>query len=183
MLTMGFSRRYAKALFLEAKQHNILDCIEKEVDIIRQVLDNNQDFCRFINSPVNLKKKLLVIKKISSALELSKLFSSFLQVLALNDRLRYIAEILQEFNKQALQDMGIKEVCITSAIELNKKDINSIQKSLEDALKCKIKIDLVIDKKIMAGLVVSIGSYLYDASLKGRMDRVVTEAKLQINAL
>lgn len=63
----------------------------------------------------------------------------------------------------------IQEVKITTAFDLKDKQLKDLSEKLKSVLKRSVKIRENIDKSIVAGLIINIGSLILDGSLKNKI--------------
>jgi len=75
----------------------------------------------------------------------------------------------------------IREVKIVSAFKLNEIQHKAISKKLKDALGHEAALKEEVDSKIVAGLVINIGSIVLDGSLKNKIQEEAKNAKHAAN--
>ena len=61
---------------------------------------------------------------------------------------------------------------ITSAEELNDEQRKNIKEQLKSTLGKKLSLNFIVDKKIIGGLVVKIGSKMIDTSLANKINKL-----------
>jgi len=97
---------------------------------------------------------------------------NFMKVLAENRRLQALPDISILFN-QFKSDLEKEiDVEITSAVKLNKKQIEDISKSLETRLARKVKLNCSVDPELIAGVLIKAGDTVIDGSLRSKLNRL-----------
>lgn len=164
--------RYAKALFDLAKEDDI-NAVEKDLLALEALLTQSESINILVNSPVisraeKEKAFLAVLEKIGS----QKITRNFISVLARNNRLPYAQEIIAAFISRLMAERGEVVAEVISAAPVQGEYLASISKALAEALGKKVKINVTVDKKLLGGLIVKVGSVMLDNSLKSKLDRL-----------
>ncbi len=167
------SSRYATSLIDVANQSGELASVEKDIVSLHASLESSKDLQAMLNSPVYSKEQQLsVVQAISAAAGYHQLTANFLSVLAMNGRLNSLPSVISAFAAEIERRNGIVEAKIVSAFPLNE----SQQKNLVDTLSAKtgkaVKLALYLDKTLLGGMVVTIGSRMIDDSLKTRLSQL-----------
>jgi F-type H+-transporting ATPase subunit b len=92
--------------------------------------------------------------------------------------------LLEDFIKNALYNLEniesqemISEIKITTPFSLSQEEIESIHQNLKEKLGRDFEISQVIEKSLIAGIMITIGSLVLDASLKWRIKEKAKEFK------
>lgn len=173
--------RYASALYDLANEQNCVDKVIKDLENIKIYYNENKKFALMINTPlISPNEKLGIINKILTINKAEKLTINFFKVLSKNKRFFYLIKIINKLNKINLEKRGSITAEVTTSDSITALEKNLIQKTLKDSLGNKLSIVYNIDKLIIGGLIVKIGSKLVDASLLNKIDRlklIMKEAK------
>ena len=99
---------------------------------------------------------------------------NFLKVLAKNERLLVLPQVLEQFI--ALKADFDQEVFVdvTSAIEVTAEQKTTLSAALEKRLARKVKLNCFVDVSIVSGLVIKAGDMVIDGSVKGKLNRLAT---------
>lgn len=164
--------RYAKALFELAKEAN-LEAVEKDLLALKALIGSNKSLETVMHSPLISraeKEKALVelLKKAGS----QPLTQQFVAVLARNNRLPLANQIVSAFLSLLRTHRNQVVAEVISAAPLDQAQIDSISASLSGALGKEVSINVVVDKEILGGLKIKIGSEMLDNSLKSKLDRL-----------
>lgn len=166
------ARRYAKALFELAIKEDVA-AVEKDLVAFDDVVKKNNDLTTLMNSPAisrESKEKALVavLEKMGS----HKLTQHFIAILARNNRLPLIHVVVSAFLDKLMAHRGEIVAEVTSAFPLQGEQLTSISKTLTQVLGKNVKVQVTVDKKVLGGLMIKIGSLVLDNSLKSKLDRL-----------
>ncbi|MBI3418721.1 MAG: ATP synthase F1 subunit delta [Proteobacteria bacterium] len=176
------ARRYAEALYQLAVEQKTLSAVEKDLLRLKTYLAGSRELRQFLASP--LLRRTLTAKGLQALLEqaeVSKLTKGFFHVAALNGRGRDIPMILEAFFTLAAEKRGELRAEITSARPLAEAQLESLRGVLLKAFAAQgaraIKLETHTDPALLGGLKVQVGSFLFDGSLKGQMERLAVGLK------
>ncbi len=171
------ARRYAEALF-ELAEGPALDGVARDIEALRGILAKSADLRRIVASPlVSGKGREAAIKAIAEQAQFGDITRRFLGVVAHNNRLGDIGDIVAAFLSEVADRRGLKQVEVTSATPLDEGRRAAIEAGLNQALAAKTVLTLKIDPAIIGGLVIRVGSRLIDASVKTKLDRLARVLK------
>ena len=167
------SDRYASALYDLASEKKVIDSILNNFKSLRKIINNNNDLSMLLRSPlISSKDKLDVILKISSSFNLDELSITFLRVISKNKRFGSLSSIILRFIDINANKRGEIITDITSATELSEIQKNNLKNQLMKILGDKLLLNYKIDKKIIGGLVVKIGSKMIDTSILNKINKL-----------
>lgn len=169
----GVAGRYAGALFSAALEGNVVEQVEQEISAIALKASEDRKFAVFLEDPtiprLQKKKSMGVITE-----GMSSVTTEFFGVLAENGRLSMVPKIVEAFAKILAQQRGEVQATITSARNLDVKDMQKLEKALNGFLKPgqKLQLSTKIDERILGGLMVDIGDKHFDLSILGRVNKL-----------
>jgi len=167
------SDRYASALYDLAVESKNIDTVLKGLYLIKKCIQKNNDLKILVKSPlISSDDKLKIIQKILFKQSADKLTITFLKVVSNNKRFSSLSSIISQFIKINAQKRGDILADITSADELSDKQKNGIKDQLKSILGEKLFLNFKVDKKIIGGLIVKIGSKMIDSSLVTKINKL-----------
>lgn len=165
--------RYARALFDLALETGRLDAVRADVMSLRAAWIDSADLRRLATSPViktdDQKAGLLAI---AAKAKFDATTRNFLGLAAQNGRARDLPAVLAGFEKLYARHAGIVAAEVISARPLSATQLKSIQSALRQALGKDPETVVRVDPSILGGLKVKVGSKLFDASLKTKLDQM-----------
>ena len=165
--------RYAGALIDLADKEKVVEKIQKDLLDIRGMIESSDDLNALIASPlISKEKQSSVIAGIATKAKFQKLTKNFLGVLVENRRLSALPGIIKAYEKQVSLRSGQIEVCVETAAKMTAAQRKSVEKNISSALKADIKLTEEITPEIIGGMVVTIGSYMIDDSVRRKLERL-----------
>ena len=167
------SDRYASALYDLASEKKCIDEILNDIDKVEKVMKESSELRRVIRSPlVNSEEKLNILLKIFTGLSFNDLTTTFLKVLDNNKRISNLSSIILQFKKLNSEKRGDIAADITSANELSEEEKNNISNELKNTLGQKLSLNFDVDKDIIGGLIIKVGSKMIDTSIANKINKL-----------
>jgi F-type H+-transporting ATPase subunit delta len=162
---------YARALFEVAKEHDILDEIHDELGAFTKALEENRELAVFFFSPYfsSEEKKNGLERAVTGA---DPIFMNFLETLLERHRMPVIFRMRARFEQLWDEENKLLPVEITSSIELDKKIVQSIGERIGEQTGQKVELSSKVDPDILGGLVVRVGNFVLDASIRNRLNQL-----------
>lgn len=169
------SVRYARALFTVARDKNLLDQVQADMEMLGHASENVPAFRSFLENPVmtpSAKKKLL-----HNMFEgnVSKLIIDFLDLILKNNRLSFINGIARQFGDQYREYMGITSAILTTAEEIDESTRDKIKQLVLIGTKNKVLLNGKKDSEILGGFVLQVDDRQIDASVRTQLNIIKKE--------
>ena len=168
------ARPYAKAFFESAKEKNMLDAyldmlknleaVSSEISI-KNILQND--------SYSSLYKANLLSDILNDAADEN--FIRFIKLMAENNRLNVISEILNLYDSYFQDEKNLKIARIDTAIELDEEQLKNIKQALEKRFKKEISLEQNVDPALLAGAVVRVDDLVIDGSLREQLRKLESQ--------
>jgi F-type H+-transporting ATPase subunit delta len=100
----------------------------------------------------------------------SKTLLNFLFVLIDNRRANLLDEIQAAYQEQLYARLGVADVYVMSARELNEPEKKELAGALEKLTGKRVEAHYGVDPELIGGAVVRIGSTIYDGSVRGQLN-------------
>ena len=101
----------------------------------------------------------------------SKSFKNFFLLLIEKRRIFFVKKILESFLKLCSQKRGEIKASLISSKELSKTDLNKINIELSNAMGSSLKFNYKVDKELIGGLKLQLGSIMIDTSIKNKLKK------------
>jgi F-type H+-transporting ATPase subunit delta len=172
--TSGVAGRYASALFDLADNAKSLDQVAQDLASFRALLTESTDLRRLIASPVigrELKSKTMLA--VLDAAGIKGLTRSFIGTVAVNGRARELPAMATEYLAELARRRGETTATVTSAVALTPAQLEQVTEALRKMLGgAKVSVDAHVDADILGGLLVKVGSRLFDSSIRSKLQRL-----------
>jgi F-type H+-transporting ATPase subunit delta len=170
----AFVARYASA-FADVVTQEKLDTAEldRQLDDFLSTWDGSAELRElFVNPAVGAKQKVVLLDKMNATLGLRKELRNLLAVLIDNNRIGQVKEVVQAYRAELQQRLGIRQVEIVTARALSDEESGVLVAGVGKLAGARIQPSFKLDKSILGGTVVRIGSTVYDGSVRGRLERL-----------
>ena len=164
-------QRYAKALFDLARDQNAVAAVEADLRSLKAAWHESEDLRRLLQSPAfSSEDKGRGLDAIAARAKFNPTTRKFLGLLAANRRASQLLSIITSFEKLSVEWRGVVSAEVVTALPLNAAQSKGVAAALRTALGKDPEISTRVDPSILGGIKVRVGSRLFDASLKSRLD-------------
>ncbi|HUD53787.1 MAG TPA: ATP synthase F1 subunit delta [Terracidiphilus sp.] len=170
----AFVSRYARA-FLDVVTSARLDtaAIDKQLADFEATWDGSPELQTFFRNPaVAAVQKVAILDKLNAKLGLQRELRNLLAVLINNDRIGQVHEVAAAYRAELRARLGIREAEIVTARELGDDERNTLIAGVGKLAGARVEAIFKLDRSILGGAVVRIGSTIYDGSVRGRLERL-----------
>lgn len=166
-------KRYAQGLINSIKDQEEFESLYAELSEFQQFLSSHTKIQETLQSPFlpSARKKEMATKILerSSAAEKIK---RFLILLAENDRLRLLPEILEYLPVLWNEEQGVSTFEVSSVVPLSSDQKRSLEEKLTLLEKRPVALTFMTDHSLIGGLSIRKGNIVYDASIHGDLERL-----------
>ena len=166
--------RYALSLFEIGNENKILNQIEDNINFIHKAFSESKDFQKFISNPT-LKKidRINVINELSKKNSFNEKFENFLKILVENNRIFFLEKITNDFKKIVSNFKGELDATVSIPTKMSDDQIQDMEKMLNDTLNKKVNLDFKLDKSLISGAKIQIGSLMVDDTAKAKFNKIL----------
>src|SRR5438105_2272623 len=169
--------RYARAYADVAVQNKLNP--EKTVAEFQQMADvvnSSRELRNVLQNPaVNREQKLKLLDSIIQHIGATKMLRNFLAVLIDHRRIGNIGDLLEQFKRELDRRMGIADARVSSIRELTSAERKSLEQQLAEITGKTVRATYSQDAGLLGGVLVRVGSTIYDGSVHGRLQRIRQE--------
>jgi F-type H+-transporting ATPase subunit delta len=169
-----FAARYARA-FAEAVTDAKLDpaAVDSQLNDFTAAWNESLELRQFFESPVfPPAQKVALLDKLNEKIGLSPLVRNFLAVLIDHDRIGAVQEVIEAYRREIEIRRGIFAVSIVSARQLGDDERAKLEAQVGQLAGGRVTASYSEDKALIGGAIVTIGSTVYDGSVRGRLERL-----------
>ncbi len=169
----GLAERYATALFELAVEGDALDRVSGDLAALGAMLTDSADLGRLVRSPVlSRAEQMQAMAAILERAGAADLTRRFVGLLAERRRLFALAAAIDAFDRLCAAHRGEVRADVTSAAELDEAQLGAIRAAIKRMVGGNVAVDASVDKGLIGGLVVRVGSRMFDASLRTKLQRL-----------
>ena len=163
--------RYAQALFDLALETNSLEAVEADLKGLKAAREESADLRALLASPAfNAEQKGAGLKAIAQKGGANPTTVKFLGLLAQNGRTGSIGAVTTDFIRLSAEHRGVVTAEVVSAVPLTPAQEQDVKAALRQSLGKDPELTARVDPSILGGLKVRVGSRLFDASVKSKLD-------------
>jgi F-type H+-transporting ATPase subunit delta len=165
--------RYAQALFDLAKDERQVAAVESDLKSLKTMIAEAGDLKALLASPkFSAEDKGRGLAAISAKAAFNTTTRNFLGLLAANGRAGALPSVITAFEALAAAERGAVSAQVTTAVPLSPAQASGVAAALRQALGKDPEIETRVDPALLGGIKVKVGSRLYDASLKSKLDQL-----------
>lgn len=172
MMGSMVARRYALALFQLVKEQQLIDTVEEELRVVKEVFFVNEDLKAVLQSPkVSREKKKAILSTAFAAV--NPLVLNTLMLLVDRHRENEIIDVANEFSELANEERGIESANVYSVRPLTDEERTALSVSFAKRIgKKSLQIENIVESDLLGGIKIRIGNRIFDGSLRGKLDRL-----------
>lgn len=167
-----FARPYAKAMMDIVKSPQEGRKLHDELLGFERARSSSKELAELFATPaIDAEKKVAVARAIATRIELSELSSKLVDVLVRHHRINQLSSVLEAWKAMLDTAMGVSVAEVRSAQDLSETEQGQLRRTLEAKFDRKIELQLNTDPSLLGGFVAKVGSEVYDASVRGQLQR------------
>ena len=164
------SERYSRALFEVLKEDGELDKSEKDIKNFQSIYKSSLEIKNFFKDPTqSISQQNKTINLLADKLGLSTNVKNFFFLLVEKRRIFFINKIAESFLKLCLNKRGELKASLVSSKELSQSLLDKISNDISTAVGSNIKFDYKVDKDLIGGMKMQLGSIMIDTSIKNKL--------------
>jgi F-type H+-transporting ATPase subunit delta len=165
------ARVYAEALLQDAFEANQGPEMFEDLEaLVGQVLAASPQLAEFLcGSAVGREQKAEVIKATFED-RAPPLLVNFLHVLNDHDRLALLPAIVPAYRELLEQRLNRTRILVRSAVALTPEQLERIREGARQRYQTEPVLETQVDPNLLGGLVIQVGDWLYDASVRTRLN-------------
>lgn len=166
------ARPYATAAFEYALEKQEIPAWQTFLETASQIT-NDKRVKRLLTDPAISKKQLaeLYIGILQSDLNPER--QNFIDLLAENNRLDILPEIVTLFRSYRTQHEKAIDVRVLSAVPLDDNYKQRLDTALSKRLQRKVTMEYAVDANLLGGILVRAGDMVIDGSIRGKLNRLL----------
>jgi F-type H+-transporting ATPase subunit delta len=164
------ARRYAKAIFQLAQEEGHVEEWGKRMTSVRTLLSDPDVAAVLTNPTIPNDRRMALISAAPHVLDPEA--TNLAKLLIESNRVGDVGAIEEEFQRLADEAAGRVRATVTTAVELTPKDRDRVEDELSKRLGKEIRMQVVVDPRILGGLKLRYGDRLIDASVATRLQQL-----------
>ena len=176
------SSRYAGALVEAAQNAGALVAVEKDMADLAAMIAVSADLRTLLKSPVlKREQQMAAVDALSAKAGFQTLTKNFLLLLAQNRRLSALENMIESVKAEAATLRGEVSAHVQTAYALTPEQTKTLSDTLAKSTGQKILLNVEINKELIGGMIVTVGSQMIDDSVKRKLERLERAMKSNSN--
>ena len=172
-VTAGVAGRYASALFELANEQNQLDEVDSDLGKFQDLLNQSDDLNRLVKSPAfAAEEQQRALGAVMDWAGVGATTGNFLKVITRNRRLFAAEDMIKTFRALLARHRGEVTADVKSAVALTDAQLTALKDKLKTSYGKDVRLDASVDPSLLGGLVIKIGSRMFDSSLKTKLSNL-----------
>ena len=170
-------RLYGGSLYDLAAEEQLTDVIMEQLQEVRQIFGENPEYLSLLSEPSLAKQERLNMIDAAFGSQAERYLVNFLKLLCEKNILKEFGGCCDEYTRRYNVDRGIAEAIVTSAVALNKNQLDALKAKLEKISGKKISMIQKVDPSVVAGIRVEVDGKQFDGTVQGRMSELSAKIK------
>lgn len=167
------ARRYAAALIDMAEQYKAVETVEKDIQEMDAMIAGSEDLQAVISNPlISREQQMKAMAALADRAEFHKLTKNCFGVLVENGRLSILPVVIKAVGAELSRRRGEVAAEIRTAHALSVEQTKELQLYLSQTMGKNVTLDVEVDKNLLGGMVVTVGSRMIDDSVQSKLERL-----------
>ena len=162
---------YADAMYDSTYKTNDIETLYDNALTLKNAIDGGTNEFLTLNNPLwKFEQKAQILEDLAQRCGFCKSMLNTLKILAQNNELNILSEVLNQFILLYQEKHNIAEIEVTTVIPLSAEQENLLKAKLSAVFKREILLHYIINPQIIGGLVLKYGTHFIDNSIKHKLD-------------
>jgi F-type H+-transporting ATPase subunit delta len=167
-------RMYARALFQAASEEGRLEQVAEDLAEIARALDEVPELRAVLRNPqIDPPEKAALLDQLTAGGD--ELVRNFVRLVAEKGRAGELSEMSAELEALVAREQNRLALELTTAYELSDDEARSIVDKIQQASGRSVEVTRSVDPGLIGGIVLQVGSFRADGSVRGRLERLRRE--------
>jgi F-type H+-transporting ATPase subunit delta len=173
----AIARRYARALVeVVLEQKTDPDVARQQLNAIVDAVRESIELRRVWESPaISAEQKRAVLDAIVRQMGVARPIRNFVAILIDHRRIAMLDDVAKQFDSELNAQLGLAEAEVSSARPLSTDGKRELESQLERITGKKVRASYSANPDLLGGVVVRVGSTIYDGSVRGQLEKIKQE--------
>ena len=162
-------KRWARAIFELAVEEGQLERWADRVAVVRDLLTRPEARTVLANPSIAAPHRQETAAALVEAAHAGREAANLARLLVGANRIADLDAIVEEYGRLADEAAGRVRATATTAVPLGRQDADRLAESLSQRLGREVRLEALVDPRIVGGLVLRIGDRVVDASVATRL--------------
>jgi F-type H+-transporting ATPase subunit delta len=164
------ARRYAEALWACVQQASF-EQFATDLDLAAK-LTSSREAERFLDNPaLPSSERQAVVDRVLQD-KVAEPVQRLVDLLVQRGKVDKVADIAAEYRRLLNRQQGVVDAVARTALPLTAEETEALRRKMTDMTGREVHLTVEVDPSLIGGLTVRVGDTLYDASVRGRLERL-----------
>jgi F-type H+-transporting ATPase subunit delta len=165
---------YARALFQAAREEERLEQVAADLGELARALDEIPELRAILRNPqIDPPEKAALLDQLTAGGD--ELVRNFVRLVSEKGRAGELSEMSAELEALVAREQNRLALELTTAYELSEDEAGSIIDKIQQASGRSVEATRSVDPGLIGGIVLQVGSFRADGSVRGRLERLRQE--------
>ena len=141
-----------------------------ELSALQELMEKSREFRGLLENPgFTREEREKVLKHVSGTAGISANTVKFILYLAEQSAIPSLPDLISRVNAMYLERKKKAKAVVITPVDTNKKYEETLKSSLKQMTGRDVDIEYVVDPSLLGGVLVKVGSTMYDSSIKGQL--------------
>ena len=165
------ARRYAEAAFQLAARDNALDAYADGLDVAASVAGQGEALEVLRNPARPLKQRTDLVDALLGG-RVPEPVLKLVGLLVERGRIDRLPAVASDYRRMLDDERGVVQAVAKTAMPLSSDETAALQKKVASMTGRTVALKVEVDESLIGGITVRVGDTLYDASVRGRLERL-----------
>ncbi|HUG30675.1 MAG TPA: ATP synthase F1 subunit delta [Candidatus Limnocylindria bacterium] len=165
------TRRYAEAAFELATRDDALDAYGDGFDLAASMLAGD-DVLSILRNPARPLSERIELVDTLLAKRVPDPVRKLVGLLVQRGKVDSLPNVVAEYRRLLNKERGVVEAVATTAVALDASETKALASKVAKMTGRTVDLRVEVDEALIGGLTVRVGDTLYDASVRGRLERL-----------
>lgn len=165
------ARRYAEAVFQLASRDGALDAYAEGLAVATAILERDNVLDVLRNPARPLRQRIEIVDGLMAS-RVPEPIHKLVGLLVERGRIDRLPNVNAEYRRMLNQERGVVEAVAKTAMPLSSEETAALQQKVAGMTGRTVDLRVEIDESLIGGITVRVGDTLYDASVRGRLERL-----------
>ncbi|HEY9828177.1 MAG TPA: ATP synthase F1 subunit delta [Stenomitos sp.] len=169
----GMVEPYAEALMSLAQAQNLADPFGEDANLVLSTLSASAELRDFLVNPfIKADSKKQVLRQLFES-QVQSYFLNFLLLLVDRRRIFLLEDVCQQYRVLLRQLRNTVLAEVTSTLELTEAQREAVVQKIKSMTgAAAVELEVKIDRDLIGGVIIKVGSQVLDASIRGQLRRI-----------
>lgn len=164
------ARRYAEAAFQLASRDDALDAYGDGLNLAAQMLGG--DVLAILRNPARPLRERTELVDTLFAERVPEPVLKLVGLLVQRGKIDRLPTVVAEYRRLLNRERGVVDAVATTAVALDASETEALARKVAQMTGRTVDLRVEVDEALIGGLTVRVGDTLYDASVRGRLERL-----------